>query len=386
MTVGAEPIPFLRPWLGGDERRYVERALASGRLEGDGHYSQRCCAWLARQTGAAAVRLTQNCTVALQLSALLLDIRPGDEIIMPTFTFSSTANAFVLHGGVPVFVDIRPDTLNMDTAWLDAALSPRTRAVVPVHYAGVACEMDAVLGFAARHGLHVVEDAAQGLMASYRGRALGSLGTLGTFSFHASKNLSAGEGGALLINDDKLTERADIMRKTGADYRNRFCDEADRYTWLELAYSVLPGELTAALLLAQLEQAEALTRRRLASWEYYHAGLSGLERDGYLRRPCIPDHVEHNAIAYHIVLEPGWEREQVLAAMRREGVHASFHYVPLHSSPAGRRFGRLPGDALPVAEQLAPRLIRLPMWPGLEHAQQDRVMQSLAKALRADGG
>jgi dTDP-4-amino-4,6-dideoxygalactose transaminase len=299
---------------------------------------------------------------------------------MPSYTFVSTANAFVLRGGVPVFVDIRPDTFNLDETKIEAAITARTRAIVPVHYAGVACEMEAILAIARRHRLRVVEDAAQGVMASYRGRPLGSLGDLGAYSFHETKNVVSGEGGALLVNDPALTARAEVLREKGTDRSRFFRGEVDKYTWQDVGSSFLPGELTAAFLWAQLEQAAAITGARLAAWERYHAALVPLEGRGLLRRPAVPPECTHNAHMYHVLLAPRVDRQAVIAALRQQDIHAVFHYVPLHSSPAGRRFGRAHGD-LAVTDRVAASLLRLPLWVGLEPLQP-RVVDALAAALR----
>jgi dTDP-4-amino-4,6-dideoxygalactose transaminase len=314
------------------------------------------------------------------MSALLLDIQPGDEVIMPSFTFVSTANAFVLRGGVPVFVDIREDTLNLDERLIEAAITPRTKAIVPVHYAGVACEMDTILDIAHRHGLKVVEDAAQGVMASYKGRALGSIGDLGAFSFHETKNVISGEGGALLVNHQDLALRAEVIREKGTDRSRFFRGEVDKYTWQEVGSSFLPGELIAAFLWAQLEDAQAITARRLASWARYHEALAPLEANGVLRRPVIPEHCQHNAHMYYILLAPGIDRQAVLSELKQNDIYSVFHYVPLHSSPGGLRYGRTHGS-LEITDRQSERLVRLPLWVGLTGADQVRVVNVLANAI-----
>ncbi|HTB33934.1 MAG TPA: dTDP-4-amino-4,6-dideoxygalactose transaminase, partial [bacterium] len=310
--------------------------------------------------------------------ALLLDLGPGDEVIVPSFTFVSTANAFALRGAVPVFVDIRPDTLNLDETLLEAALTPRTRAIVPVHYGGVACEMDPILALAARRGLRVVEDAAQGVGAAYKGRALGSLGDLGAFSFHETKNVISGEGGALLVNSPDYERGAEIIREKGTDRGRFFRGEVDKYTWQSLGSSFLSGELTAAFLLAQLEEVRPITALRLAAWERYHQALAPLEARGLLRRPQVPAHCAHNGHLYYVLLAPGLDRLKVLEAFHRENIHPVTHYVPLHSSPAGLRYGRAQGD-LAVTDRVAGSLLRLPLWVGLSQAQQDRVVEVLTR-------
>ncbi len=373
-------IPFNKPHMTGQELHYIGQAHEYGMLAGDGPFTKRCHQWLEARTGCAKALLTHSCTAALEMSALLLDIQPGDEVIMPSFTFVSTANAFVLRGGVPVFVDIRPDTLNIDETLIEAAITPRTRAIVPVHYAGVACEMDAIVAIARRHGLRVVEDAAQGVMSTYKGRALGSIGDLGAYSFHETKNVISGEGGALLVNDPALAQRAEIIREKGTDRSRFFRGEVDKYTWQEAGSSYLPGELIAAFLWAQLEEAEAVTAKRLAIWFHYHEALAGMEAEGVLRRPVVPADCGHNAHMYYVLLKAGIERQAVIEAMKRMGVHPVFHYVPLHDSPGGRRYGRAVGE-MPVTQNAAARLLRLPLWIGLGEPEQERVVAALAGAM-----
>ncbi len=375
-------IPFNRPYATGKELTYQTEALGNFHLSGDGPFTKRCHQWLEQRTGAAKALLTHSCTSALDIAALLLDLEPGDEVIIPSFTFVSTANAFVLRGAVPVFVDIREDTLNLDEKLIEAAITPRTRAIAPIHYAGVACEMDTVLAIAQRHRLAIVEDAAQGVMAAYKGRALGAIGNLGSFSFHETKNIISGEGGALLIRDPAMVSRAEIIREKGTDRERFFRGEVDKYTWQDLGSSFLPSDLIAAFLWAQLEQAERITRERLAIWHRYHALLEPLEQQGLLRRPIIPDDCQHNGHIYHILLPSGTDRQRALRELKQQGIGAVFHYVPLHSSPAGRRFGRAHGD-LALTTSLSERLIRLPMWLGLQEAQQRRVRDALATVLNA---
>jgi dTDP-4-amino-4,6-dideoxygalactose transaminase len=376
-----EHIPFNKPYMTGRELSLIAEAHFHGQLAGDGPFTGRCHAWLEQHTGCRRALLTHSCTAALEMAAILLDITPGDEVILPSYTFVSTANAFVLRGGVPVFVDIRADTLNLDEHLISEAITPRTRAIVPVHYAGVACEMDTILQIAEHHGLKVVEDAAQGVMARWQGQALGSLGHLGAFSFHETKNLISGEGGALLVNDPTLVARAEIVREKGTDRSRFFRGEVDRYTWQEPGSSYLPGELIAAFLWGQIQEAEAIHQLRTACWERYHTLLEPLERDGLLRRPIVPAQCTHNAHMYYVLLAPGIDRDRVLTGLRSAGIGAVFHYVPLHSSPAGRRVGRTAG-ALAVTEAVAERLIRLPLWVELTGAQQACVAAALEALLR----
>jgi dTDP-4-amino-4,6-dideoxygalactose transaminase len=374
-------IPFNQPYATGKELVYLAEAQRNSHLSGDGLFTKRCHRWVEERTGCAKALLTHSCTSALDLAALLLDLESGDEVIMPSYTFVSTANAFVLRGAVPVFVDIREDTLNLDERLIEAAITPRTRAIAPVHYAGVSCDMDAIVAIARRHHLSVVEDAAQGIMAGYKGRALGAIGDLGSFSFHETKNIISGEGGALLVNDPALVPRAEIIREKGTDRDRFFRGEVDKYTWQDLGSSFLPSEITAAFLWAQLEEAERITRGRMAVWQRYHAMLEPLEQSGLLRRPIIPADCQHNGHMYYVLLAPGTDRQMVLRELKASGIHAVFHYVPLHSSPAGLRFGRADGD-LKLTTSLAERLIRLPMWLGLEEVQQQRVCDVLADILR----
>jgi dTDP-4-amino-4,6-dideoxygalactose transaminase len=349
-------------------------------LAGDGLFTKKCHKWLELHTGCSKALLTHSCTAALEMAALLIDIQAGDEVIMPSYTFVSTANAFVLRGGVPVFVDIRADSLNMDEALIDQAITARTKAIVPVHYAGVACEMDPILSIARRRGLRVIEDAAQGLMASYKGRPLGSMGDLGTYSFHETKNVISGEGGAILVNDPALSAKAEIIREKGTDRSKFFRGEVDKYTWQEMGSSFLPGELIAAFLWAQLEAAEAITQERMRIWRRYYEMLAPFEAAGVLRRPTILPDREHNGHIFYIILSPEFDRQAVLENFRNSGIYPVFHYVPLHSSPAGRRFGRAHGE-LRVTDDLSARLIRLPLWIGLTDADQDRIIEVLAARL-----
>ncbi|CAM5188145.1 dTDP-4-amino-4,6-dideoxygalactose transaminase OS=Castellaniella defragrans OX=75697 GN=HNR28_002883 PE=3 SV=1 [Castellaniella defragrans] len=375
-----ELIPFNRPYMTGKELYYIAEAKFGNRLAGDGPFTRRCHGWLEQRTGCAKALLTHSCTAALEMAALLLDIQPGDEVIMPSYTFVSTANAFVLRGGIPVFVDIREDTLNLDERLIEDAITPRTRAIVPVHYAGVACEMDTILSIAHRHDLSVVEDAAQGIMSTYKGRQLGSLGSLAAYSFHETKNVISGEGGALLVNDPALSLRAEIIREKGTDRGRFFRGEVDKYTWQEVGSSFLPGELTAAFLWAQFEEAVWITKERLAIWQRYHERLEALETAGVLRRPVVPAGCQQNAHMYYVLISQEVSRQKVLDGLKRHGIGAVFHYVPLHSSPAGKRYGRAHGD-LGMTVQQSERLIRLPLWMGLTEEQQDRVVQVLKDSL-----
>lgn len=372
-------IPFNKPFMTGRELWYIAQAHTNGHLSGDGQFTKLCHGWLERKTGSRRALLTHSCTAALEMAALLADLKPGDEVIMPSYTFVTTANAFVLRGAVPVFVDIRPDTLNLDETKIEAAITPRTRVIVPVHYAGVACEMDTIMDIARRHNLIVVEDAAQGILASYKGRPLGSIGHMGTYSFHETKNIVAGEGGALLVNDPALAERAEIIREKGTNRSQFFRGQVDKYTWVDIGSSYLPGEVIAAFLWAQLEEAESINDRRMALWNRYHEALAPLEAEGKLRRHHIPAGVEHNAHMYYILLDSLEHRTNVIAGLKRQGVNSVFHYVPLHSAPFGLTHSRQHGN-LHNTTALSDRLLRLPLWVGLDD-DLDRVVQALREVL-----
>src|SRR5574337_1726363 len=354
-------IPFNQPYMTGRELEYIAQAHAAGHLAGDGPFTKRCHAWIEQRTGARKALLTHSCTAALEMAALLLDLAPGDEVIMPSFTFVSTANAFVLRGAVPVFVDIRPDTLNIDETLVEAAITSRTKAICVVHYAGVSCEMDAIMAIANRHGLTVVEDAAQSILSTYKGRPLGSIGQLAALSFHETKNVISGEGGALLINDERLIERAEIIREKGTNRSKFFRGQVDKYTWVDIGSSYLPSELIAAFLAAQLEQADDITERRLAIWNAYHAAFEGLEAQGRVRRPVMPPQCTHNAHMYYLLLPDLAARTAFIDHLRQAGIGAVFHYIPLHSSPAGRKYGRT-GSSMAVTDTASECLVRLPLW------------------------
>lgn len=373
-------IPFNWPYMTGRELHYIAQCHALGKLAGDGTFTKRCHQWLKERFDARSALLTHSCTGALEMAAILLDIQPGDEVILPSYTFVSTANAFVLRGAIPVFVDIREDTLNLDESLIEEAITPRTRAIVPVHYAGVGCEMNIINDIARRHGLAVVEDAAQGVMASYKGRPLGSLGTFGTLSFHETKNLISGEGGALIVNDSKYAVDAEIIREKGTDRSRFFRGEVDKYTWRTMGSSFLPGELIAAFLWAQLEEAEAITNRRLEAWGFYHELLAPLEAKGYLRRPVVPQNCTHNAHMYYILLREDVDRQAVLDHLKSTGINAVFHYVPLHSADGGQKYGRTHGS-LARTDRLHAQLVRLPLWCGISQPQQTRVAEELLKVL-----
>lgn len=371
-------IPFNKPYMTGKELSYIAEAHFNGMLAGDGPFTKKCHQWLEGRTGSSKALLTHSCTAALEMAALLADIRSGDEVIMPSYTFVSTANAFVLRGGVPVFVDIRPDTLNIDETLIEAAITSKTKAIVPVHYAGVGCEMDAIMDIAHRHNLLVIEDAAQGVMAEYKGRVLGSIGHLGAYSFHETKNIISGEGGALLLNDERFTERAEIIREKGTNRSQFFRGQVDKYTWVDIGSSYLPGEVIAAFLWAQLEEATAITKRRLDIWAQYHEALKPLEVEGVLRRPFIPGHCQHNAHMYYVLLDSLATRTRAINKLKQKEIYSVFHYVPLHAAPAGKRYARTHGS-LSHTESISDRLLRLPLWVGLQDA--GRIAEALRSAV-----
>ena len=374
-------VPFSRPSYSREDLAAVTDVLESGALAGGGRYTRLCHEWLEKNLGCRKAFLTGSGTQALEMACLLLDLRPGDEVILPSFTFSSSANAIVLRGAVPVFVDVRPDTLNLDEREVEGAITARTRAVMPVHYAGVGCAMADVLETAQRHGLAVIEDAAQAVCASYRDQPLGSLGEMGALSFHVSKNVSCGEGGALLINDDRFSERAELLWEKGTNRARFLRGEVDKYTWDDLGSSFLPSEIAAALLFAQLSRAQEITDIRRAIWSRYHEALAPLEDEGLLRRPRVPQDRTPNGHIYFVLLASEDDRDSVMQDLRAVGVATQFHYVPLHSSPAGRRFGRAHGS-LEATEDLSGRLLRLPLFPDLTSDAQERVVASLSRALR----
>lgn len=377
----SEPlVPFNRPYASGAELAHVGEAIAGGHLSGNGPFSLRCARWLEEATLAERALLTHACTGALEMAALLAQIEPGDEVIMPSFTFVSTANAFVLRGAVPVWVDVRSDTLNLDEALVEEAITPRTRAVVAVHYAGVGCEMDSLLELADRHSLLLVEDAAHALGATYRGRPLGALGHLGALSFHETKNLISGEGGALLLRDSGFVERAEILHEKGTNRREFVRGRVDKYTWVDVGSSFAPSEINAAFLWGQLERAEWINAQRMGVWRSYHAAFEELEAAGLTRRPVVPEHCGHNAHMYHLLLASRAARDEFLERLERAGVNAVFHYVPLHSSPAGLRLSRAAGE-LPVTDRAGDRLVRLPLWVGMSQAQLDLVIRAVHAAL-----
>jgi dTDP-4-amino-4,6-dideoxygalactose transaminase len=369
-------IPFNRPFIVGKELYYMAQAVQNGHLAGDGSFTRKCNTWIEQRFHAKKVLLTHSCTAALEMTALLARVGPGDEVIMPSFTFVSTANAFALRGASIRFVDIRPDTLNMDEQKLEQLITKNTKVIVPVHYAGVACEMKTIMEIAHRHDLLVVEDAAQGVNSSYGDRYLGTIGHLGCFSFHETKNFISGEGGALVINDDRFIERAEIVREKGTNRSKFFRGQVDKYTWVELGSSYLPSELIAAFLYAQLEHADEITIRRKSIYDRYAAGLSCLAGKGILCLPYAPPECSHNAHMFYILVKDEPTRRGLIEFLKTNNIHSVFHYVPLHTSPMGASYGCRSGS-LPVTEDLSERIIRLPCFYELGHEEQDRIISCI---------
>jgi dTDP-4-amino-4,6-dideoxygalactose transaminase len=378
---GQDKVAFNQSWLTGAEETNIRAVLEGSHLHGDGGFTRKCQELLSRRIGGEAL-LTGSCTAALDMAAILCDLGPGDEVILPSYTFSSTANAIALRGATPVFVDIRADTLNIDENAIEAAITERTRAISVVHYAGVCAEMDVIAAIAQRHGLKLVEDAAQALGSTYRGRAAGSFGDMSCFSFHASKNIVSGEGGALIVNRKELAERAHIIWEKGTNRREFIEGRVDKYTWVDIGSSFLPSEITAAFLLAQLEHADQINDDRLKAWTFYHSAFEKLERSGRVVRPTVPDHCTHNGHIYYLLLKDREDRDRLTRDLAEDGITAPFHYIPLHSAPAGLRFGRTHGGNLPVTDEIAARLIRLPLYAGIGYRAEivaERVLAHLAR-------
>jgi len=369
-------IPFNVPCITGKEGTYLQEVLSYGKFSGDGPFTKSCHALLEKMTGTRKALLTHSCTAALEMAAILADIQPGDEVIMPSYTFVSTANAFVLRGGIPVFVDIRPDTLNIDETLIEAVITKKTKAIVPVHYAGVGCEMDVIMDIARRHNLFVIEDAAQGVGARYKGQALGSIGHMGCYSFHETKNIQCGEGGALLINDDQFIERAEIIREKGTN-RSRFLrGQVDKYTWVDIGSSYLPSELNAAFLFAQLEEIEVISNKRIAVWEKYHQAFEVLESLGVIKRPFIPSHCDHNAHIYYLICRNEEVRNLILSEARERNIITVSHYIPLHRTQEGMRSGKFSGR-MEYTEKLSGCILRLPMYANIFSKDIHLVVETL---------
>jgi dTDP-4-amino-4,6-dideoxygalactose transaminase len=369
-------IPFTLPTLEGNEELYMTEALTKSRLSGDGPFTKRCHTYLEESLGVAKALLTTSCTAALEMSALLLDVKAGDEVIVPSFTFVSSINAYALRGAKPVFADIRPDTLNIDESRLESLITPRTKAIVVVHYAGVACEMDEIMSIADRHGIAVVEDNAHGLFGRYRGRYLGTFGRLATLSFHETKNFTCGEGGALLINDSSLIERAEIIREKGTDRSRFFRGQVDKYTWVDIGSSYLPSDLLAAMLLGQFEARDHIQSSRERIWNLYSANLSDWAEQQDVRLPIVPDHVEQAYHMFYLLMPSLAERQRLIAHLKASQIQAAFHYQPLHLSGMGRKIGGAVGDC-PVTERVADTLLRLPFYNRLSGADLERVVNAV---------
>ena len=369
-------IPFNVPPCTGNEMKYIGEAIAAHKICGDGAFTKKCNAWIEQRFGAHKALLTTSGTTALDMASLLCDLKPGDEVILPSFTFSSTANAFAIYGARLVFVDVRPDTMNIDETKIEAAITDRTRAVVAVHYAGVACEMDTILDIARRHKLLVIEDAAQGVMASYKGRPLGTIGDFGCYSFHETKNYSMGEGGAVLVNNPVYVERAEILREKGTDRAKFFRGQVDKYTWVDIGDSFLPSELNAAYLWAQLEMADEINADRLNSWNAYNEAFQPLAAKGLVELPVVPEGCVHNAHMYYLKCRDLAERTAFIRFLKERDILAVFHYVPLHSAPAGRQYGRFAGEDVYTTRE-SDRLVRLPLYYGLTREDQGRVIAAV---------
>ncbi len=369
-------IPFNIPFTTGKEIKFIKETQINGHLSSNGFFSQKCHQWLEQNTKTKKAMLTHSCSAALEMAALLLDIKSGDEIIMPSFTFVSTANAFVLRGATPVFVDIRADTLNIDEKKIKNAISKRTKAIVVVHYAGVACEMDTIMTVAKRYNISVIEDAAHATLAYYKNKVLGSIGTMGTYSFHETKNIISGEGGALLINNKKLIERAEIIREKGTNRNQFFLGKVDKYNWQDIGSSYSMNEITAAFLWSQLNASKKITNKRLKIWENYHKLFESLEKEKLIRRPIIPNNCKHNAHLYYVILSTKVNRKIILKKLRKINIEAVFHYYPLHLSPAGIKYGKISKD-LKNTFHISKRLIRLPFWIGIKYSQQIFIVKNL---------
>ena len=371
-------ITFNVPPYCGKEKEYVGQAIDNHKICGDGEFTKKCSKWIEERTGTEKALLTTSCTHATEMAALLSDIQPGDEVIMPSYTFVSTADAFVLRGAKAVFVDIRPDTMNIDETKIEAAITKKTKAIVPVHYAGVACEMDTIMDIARRYNLLVIEDAAQGVMSTYKGKALGTIGDYGCYSFHETKNYSMGEGGALLIKNADMIENAEILREKGTNRSKFFRGQIDKYTWVNYGSSYLPSELNAAYLWAELEMADEINENRLNSWNHYYEGLKELADSGRIELPVIPEGCVHNAHMFYIKAKDLEERTKLIAYMKENGIGCVFHYIPLHSAPAGRKFGRFSGEDKYTTKE-SERLMRLPMYYGLKSDDISYVIETIKK-------
>lgn len=369
-------IPLNKPHITHKEMGYISHAHQIGQLSGDGFYTKKCHEWLEKNLGTKKALLTHSCTGALEMMVILINIQSGDEVIMPSFTFPSTANSVILRGGKPVFIDIRSDTLNMDEKLIEQAITPKTKALFPVHYAGVACEMDTIIKIANQYNLFILEDAAQGFLAKYRGKYLGTIGDMGAYSFHETKNVISGEGGAILMNKAKYINRAEIIREKGTNRNQFFRGQVDKYTWVDLGSSYLPGEIIAAFLMAQLEKAKIITKKRVKIWERYHSLLKDLEDGGYIRRPFVPKECQHSGHLYYILVDNLIIRHKLITYLKKKNILSVFHYVPLHSSPAGKKYARFVGK-MKITNEVSDTLIRLPLFYDITRQEIDHTVQSI---------
>ncbi|WP_126455326.1 dTDP-4-amino-4,6-dideoxygalactose transaminase [Sulfuriflexus mobilis] len=369
-------IPFSCPTIGPEESAVLVEVVNSGRFAGGGNYTDECHRWLENNTGCSQALLTQSCTTALEMAACLINIQPGDEVIMPSYTFVSTANAIALRGGVPVFVDIREDTLNIDESRIEEAIGDKTRAILPVHYAGVACEMDYIMDIAKANSLSVIEDAAQGICSTYKGRSLGSIGDMGAYSFHETKNIVSGEGGALLINNEEYIEEAEIFWEKGTDRRKFFTGKVDKYTWKSIGSSCLPSEITAALLTVQLGRSSEITRKRIKLWDKYYAAFKDLEETEKVVRPCVPADCDHNGHIFYLLFPSMKIRDRAIGELNKAGISVVFHYIPLHESPAGKKYAKN-GTDLSITSDIASRIVRLPLYAHMSYFEQETVITAI---------
>jgi len=374
MKLSQRIIGFNSPYLTSQEIVFIQEAAKNNQLAGDGTFTNNCSKWLENKISCHKALLTHSCTAALEMAAILADIKEGDEVIMPSFTFVSTANAFVIRGATPVFVDVRADTLNIDENLIEDAITPKTKAIVPVHYAGVPCEMDVIMKIAQKYNLLVIEDAAQGILSSYKGKQLGSIGDIGCLSFHETKNIISGEGGSILLNNKKFIQRAEIIREKGTNRSDFMRGEVSKYTWVDIGSSYLPGELTAAFLWAQFQEADSITERRKEIWDFYHKSFFSLEKKNKLVRPFIPSHSYHNAHIYYLLLSDENQRDRFIKFMKSKGVNCVFHYIPLHTSKIGKKMGRSSNN-LSITDDIAGRLVRLPIWLGIDKFKVAKTVQ-----------
>lgn len=380
MSAKLSTIPFNKPYLVGTEYHYLNQAYLKGQLAGDGYFSFKCQKIIESSLGISKALLTNSCTAALEMAAILIDVKSGDEIIMPSYTFVSTANAFVLRGGVPVFVDICNKTLNINENLIEQAITKKTKAIVVVHYAGISCDMDKVLKLAKKYNLFLIEDAAQAINSFYKGKPLGSFGHLSTFSFHETKNIISGEGGALVINDSSFIERSEIIREKGTNRTSFFKGKSDKYTWHDIGSSFLPGELVSAFLFAQLKKMKDITNRRMKIWLLYHNLFESFEKNNLLKRPYIPNYSNHNAHMYYLIFNSEFQRNKAICYLKKNKINAVFHYIPLHSSTAGKLYGRAHGN-MEVTNQISSRILRLPLWINLKKSDQNRIYNVVSNFL-----